>query len=122
MTIAPDFDTFAKAYEAGEAGVLRATLVGDLLTPVAAFLKLRHERKGSAFLLESVEGGTTRGRYSMIGLDPDLIWRADNGRAEINRRALTDPGGFEPCAAKPLDSLRALLRESTITQDASLPP
>src|SRR6476620_6713786 len=58
----------------------------------------------------------------MIGLDPDLIWRADNGRAEINRRALTDPGGFEPCAAKPLDSLRALLRESTITQDASLPP
>ena len=42
MTIAPDFDTFATAYQAGEAGVLRATLVGDLLTPVAAFLKLRH--------------------------------------------------------------------------------
>ena len=50
----------------------RATLVGDLLTPVAAFLKLRNGRKGSAFLLESVEGGATRGRFSMIGLDPDL--------------------------------------------------
>ena len=79
MTLAPDFDTFATAYEGGEAGVLRATLVGDLLTPVAAFLKLRHGRKGSAFLLESVEGGATRGRFSMIGLDPDVVWRCQDG-------------------------------------------
>ncbi|MFL5182931.1 MAG: anthranilate synthase component I, partial [Microvirga sp.] len=70
MTTTPDFSSFALAYEAGEAGVLRTTLVGDLLTPVAAFLKLRHQRKGPAFLLESVEGGATRGRFSMIGLDP----------------------------------------------------
>ncbi|MDQ4135912.1 MAG: anthranilate synthase component I, partial [Pseudomonadota bacterium] len=65
--ITPDFDAFARAYAAGEAGVLRATLVGDLITPVAAFLKLRLGRRGGAFLLESVEGGAVRGRYSMIG-------------------------------------------------------
>ena len=63
----------------------RTTLVGDLLTPVAAFLKLRHERKGPAFLLESVEGGAVRGRFSMIGLDPDLIWRCQDGAAAIDR-------------------------------------
>src|SRR6478736_9661463 len=94
MTIAPDFETFAAAYEAGEAGVLRATLVGDLLTPVAAFLKLRHERKGSAFLLESVEGGATRGRFSMIGLNPDLVWRCQDGAAAIDRKALAHAQDF----------------------------
>jgi anthranilate synthase component 1 len=118
----PPFDAFAAAYARGKPSLVATRLIADLETPVSAFLKLSAGRNGNCFLLESVEGGTTRGRYSMIGLDPDLIWRADNGRAEINRRALTDPGGFEPCAAKPLDSLRALLRESTITQDASLPP
>src|SRR3954466_7521427 len=89
MTVTPDFETFAAAYGASEAGVLRATLVGDLLTPVAAFIKLRHHRKGSAFLLESVEGGATRGRFSMIGLDPDLVWRCQDGVASIDRDALT---------------------------------
>jgi len=118
----PPFDAFAAAYARGKPSLVATRLIADLETPVSAFLKLSAGRNANCFLLESVEGGTTRGRYSMIGLDPDLIWRADNGRAEINRRALTDPGGFEPCAAKPLDSLRALLRESTITQDASLPP
>src|SRR5215210_7424865 len=94
MTLTPDFETFATAYDAGEAGVLRTTLVGDLLTPVAAFLKLRHEREGSAFLLESVEGGATRGRFSMIGLDPDLVWRCQDGVAYQDRNALQSPGEF----------------------------
>src|ERR687897_2928622 len=94
MTITPDFETFATAYEAGEAGVLRTTLVGDLLTPVAAFLKLRHGRKGSAFLLESVEGGATRGRFSMIGLDPDVVWRCQAGVASMDRQALSRTGDF----------------------------
>ena len=60
--------------------LVRTTLVADLETPVAAFLKLRHERQGAAFLLESVEGGAVRGRYSMVGLDPDLIWRCRGRR------------------------------------------
>ena len=66
------------------------------------------------FLLESVEGGAQRGRYSMIGLDPDLIWRSTGAGAEINRRAAVDPDAFVPCPGKPLDALRALLAESRI--------
>jgi len=122
MSIAPDFDTFAKAYAAGEAGVVRATLVGDLLTPVAAFLKLRHERKGPAFLLESVEGGATRGRFSMIGLDPDLVWRCQDGVASIDRRALNGLGEYRPESLPPLESLRALIRESALPLSDELPP
>src|SRR3712207_152718 len=112
MTVAPDFETFARAYEAGEAGILRATLVGDLLTPVAAFLKLRHDRRGPAFLLESVEGGTTRGRFSMIGLDPDLIWRCQDGVAAVDHQALHHSREFRREELPPLDSLRALIKES----------
>ena len=62
MTVTPDYETFAADYAAGLPGVVRTTLVGDLLTPVAAFLRLRHGRRGAAFLLESVEGGAVRGR------------------------------------------------------------
>ena len=87
MIVDPGFDEVAARLEAHAPCVLRATLVGDLETPVAAFLKLRHGRGGAAFLLESVEGGAVRGRYSMIGLDPDLVWRCRDGRAEISRGA-----------------------------------
>jgi len=122
MSTAPDFDTFAEVYEAGEAGVLRTTLVGDLLTPVAAFLKLRHGRKGSAFLLESVEGGATRGRFSMIGLDPDLVWRCQDGVAAIDRHALGHARSFETDTRPPLESLRALIKESALPLSDDLPP
>jgi anthranilate synthase component 1 len=122
MTLTPDFDTFATAYEAGEAGVLRATLVGDLLTPVAAFLKLRHGRKGSAFLLESVEGGATRGRFSMIGLDPDLVWRCQDGVASVDRQALSRTQDFRAEERPPLESLRALIKESALPLSDDLPP
>ena len=66
-------------------------LVADLETPVSAFLKLG-EGRDNAFLLESVQGGETRGRYSIIGLKPDLIWRCRDDKAEINRNALRDAG------------------------------
>jgi anthranilate synthase component 1 len=122
MAITPDYDAFAKAYDAGEAGVLRTSLVGDLLTPVAAFLKLRHGRKGSAFLLESVEGGAVRGRFSMIGLNPDLVWRCQDGVASVDRRALDHAARFEIDDRKPLDSLRALIAESALPLADDFPP
>ncbi|HEX2552384.1 MAG TPA: anthranilate synthase component I [Microvirga sp.] len=120
--VTPDFDSFARAYAAGEAGVLRATLVGDLITPVAAFLKLRSGRRGAAFLLESVEGGAVRGRYSMIGLDPDLVWRCQDGAASLDRRALDHAGAFEAETLPPLESLRALIQESALPLGDDLPP
>jgi anthranilate synthase component I len=122
MAITPDFAAFATAYDAGEAGVVRTSLVGDLLTPVAAFLKLRHGRRGSAFLLESVEGGAVRGRFSMIGLDPDLVWRCQDGVASVDRRALDHDRDFRTDDRRPLDSLRALIAESALPLSDDLPP
>ncbi len=122
MSIVPEFEEFARRYEAGQPQVVSTRLVSDLETPVSAMLKLARGRPYT-FLLESVEGGAVRGRYSMIGMQPDLIFRVVGAQASINRHALADPEGpFEPCAAAPLDALRALLAESRIEADPALPP
>jgi anthranilate synthase component 1 len=120
VIVDPSFEVVAARLEAGQPCVVRATLVADLETPVAAFLKLRHGRKGAAFLLESVEGGAVRGRYSMIGLDPDLVWRCRDGAAEVSRGP--HGGAFARAERPPLDSLRALVAESAIDLADDLPP
>jgi anthranilate synthase component 1 len=94
--------------------------VADTETPVAAALKLIEPGRGD-FLLESVEGGSTRGRHSLIGLAPDLLFRAHGHAAEINRHWATDRDAFEPCAAPTLDALRALVAECRADVPAELP-
>jgi anthranilate synthase component 1 len=121
VLIEPDFASFAKAYDAGEPQVVWTRLVADLETPVSAMLKLAHERPNS-FLLESVEGGAARGRYSIIGCEPDLIWRAKGAEAQVNRAPQSDPEAFAPSPLSTLASLRALLAESAIELPPRLPP
>jgi anthranilate synthase component 1 len=123
MAILPEFSAFARNYDAGRAQVLYTRLVADLETPVSAFLKLGEGRE-NAFLLESVQGGEARGRYSIIALKPDLIWRCKDGRAEINRNARADAKKFVPDgdADKPLIALRKLVRETQMELPAGVPP
>ena len=121
MQIEPQATAFAKRYARGEAQVVWTTLVSDLETPVSAFLKIAGTRPLS-FLLESVEGGALRGRYSIIGLNPDLVWRSIAGRAEINRRSQQSMHSFTPCSEPALAALRALIAESRIELPDVLPP
>jgi anthranilate synthase component 1 len=121
MQIEPSQTAFADAYRRGEPQVVWTTLVGDLETPVSAFLKLGGGRAMS-FLLESVEGGEARGRYSVIGVAPDLIWRARGRQAEVNRNVLARPDAFTPCPDPPLEALHALIEESRIALPDALPP
>ena len=120
MTLSPDFETFARTYAAKKPQAIFRRLVADLETPVSAFLKLGDTRD-NAFLLESVQGGETRGRYSIIGLKPDLIWRCRGEMVEINRQALTDDIFVEE-KTKPLESLRALIAATRMDLPAGLPP
>ena len=121
MQIEPSETVFAERYARGEPQVVWTTLVADLETPVSAFLKIASGRPMS-FLLESVEGGAVRGRHSIIGLDPDVIWRARDGKAEINRNVRNNADAFTPCPEPPLDALRALITESRIALPHDLPP
>jgi anthranilate synthase component 1 len=95
MQVEPSAAAFAARYAAGEAQVVWTTLVADLETPVSAFLKIAGARAMS-FLLESVEGGEARGRYSIIGLEPDVIFRSNGAYAEINRTPQNNPEAFAP--------------------------
>ncbi len=121
MQTQPDRAAFKAAYEAGRPQVVWTSLIADLETPVSAMLKLA-EGKPYSFLLESVEGGAARGRYSIIGLRPDVVWRCFGDRAEINRRVRADRAAFEPTGEPGLESLRALIRESRIDLPPDLPP
>jgi anthranilate synthase component 1 len=94
------------------------TGVSDLETPVAAFLKLAHNT-ANAFLLESIEGGAARGRYSVIGTAPDLIWRCRNGQAEIAEGNLQT---YTPEDLPPLASLRRLLARTRLPLPEFMPP
>ncbi len=121
MVIEPSQEAFAARYDRGAPQVVWTTLVADLETPVSAFLKVASGAAPS-FLLESVEGGAVRGRYSIIGLKPDLIFRVQGEQAEINRTALTAPDAFAPCAQPPLEALRELIAECRIDLPDELPP
>ncbi len=112
---------FAAAYAAGQGTLVAVTDVADLQTPVAAFLKLAHGQPNS-FLLESVEGGASRGRYSIIGMAPDLLWRCVGGRAELNRNALAAPHAYVADDRPPLDSLRAAIAECRMVLPDGVPP
>src|SRR6201996_3361303 len=121
VTLPPGFAAFRSAHDAGRGSLVWRSDVADLETPVAAFLKLAHGRPNS-FLLESVEGNAARGRYSIIGMEPDLIWRCRDGRAEVNRHALSAPHAFVADPRPALDSLRATIAETRLDVPASLPP
>jgi anthranilate phosphoribosyltransferase len=121
MEVLPDEGAFGATYTNGKPQLVWTTLVADLETPVSAYLKLARERFPS-FLFESVEGGAVRGRYSIIGFDPDLIFRVQADKAEINRAARTNANAFEPAKQPPLQALRALIEESKVEVPFGLPP
>ena len=120
MELTPSFDDFARGYEAGENQVVYARLAADLDTPVSLMLKLTAAAK-DAFVLESVTGGEVRGRYSIIGMKPDIIWQCHGAQARINRQARFDSESFESVEEDPLTSLRGLIRESRINLPSDLP-
>ncbi|WP_166415814.1 anthranilate synthase component I [Cochlodiniinecator piscidefendens] len=120
MALTPSFEAFEKGYSAGENQIVYTRLAADLDTPVSLMLKLAGARKDS-FMLESVTGGEVRGRYSIVGLKPDLIWETRGTQVRINRQARFDGDAFEPAGDDPLNSLRALIDESQIEMPDDLP-
>ena len=120
MTLSPSFEEFERAWGQGRNQVVWARLAADLDTPVSLMLKLG-EARTDTFMLESVTGGEVRGRYSVVGMKPDLIWQCHGPAARINREARFDPAAFMAVDAAPLDSLRALIAESRIDLPADLP-
>ena len=115
------FQRFSAQYEAGKSQIVWRRIVADLETPVGTYLKLAQDRRNT-FLLESVQDGTKRGRYSIIGGQPDVILKVEGGTASINRSAQYDEAAFTPLPDLPLDALRHLVADSKIEVPEGLPP
>ncbi|MEJ2000329.1 MAG: anthranilate synthase component I [Maritimibacter sp.] len=120
MALTPSFEAFEKAWNAGQNQVVYTRLAADLDTPVSLMLKLSEARKNS-FMLESVTGGEVRGRHSIIGMKPDLIWECRGTTSRINRQARYDGEAWEDMEAAPLTALRQVLAESQIDLPDDLP-
>jgi len=120
VALTPSFEEFSKGYEAGRNQVVYARLAADLDTPVSLMMRLTGAQKDS-FVLESVTGGEVRGRYSIIGMKPDIIWRCHGETSSINRQARFDPEAFSDQDIDPLTAVRALIDESKIALPDDLP-
>ncbi len=119
--IFPSQEDFNQHFGHGISQIIWTTCPGDLDTPVSAMLRLKDD-KSPCFLLESVEKGEIRGRYSVIGLRPDVIWRCKGNIAEICHDEVMDDAKFVPCEEDSMTSLRKLYEESKIDIPPGLPP
>ncbi len=120
MSISPTFEEFSDAYGSGRSQVVHFPLTADLDTPVSLMLKLADAGRHS-FMLESVTGGETRGRYSIVGMDPDLLWECNDGIARTCRNPKSSPGDCAIEVQGALASLRELISECRIDLPPNLP-
>ena len=121
MQLQPSFAAFEAGWNAGKNQIVWARLAADLDTPVSLMLKLGDAR-ADTFMLESVTGGEVRGRYSIVGMKPDLVWQCHGTQSRINREARFDRQSFTDLPGPPLQTLRDLLAECRIEMPEGLPP
>ncbi|VAV86970.1 Anthranilate synthase, aminase component, partial [hydrothermal vent metagenome] len=113
-------DTARDALNNSKPALVWRKKVADTETPVSAALKLMVAERGD-FLLESVEGGETRGRHSLIGLAPDLVFRANGKQAEINRNWLAEREEFVAQSDDSMNALRSLVKSCQMDVPQELP-
>lgn len=104
----------------GKPALLWRKSITDIDTLVGVMLRVHQSERGD-FLLESVEGGTNRGRYSFIGLAPDLVFRAFGNKAEINHNWLQDHDDFQPVDGGAISAMRQLVASCQIDVPSELP-
>ena len=121
LVLLPSQEEARAIHDAGRPQVVWTRLIDDLETPVSAYLKLGHGRP-YAFLYESVEGGAWRGRYSIITLDPDLVWRSLGDKAEMAEGEAVGQNRFTPVKEDALTSLRKLAADCRFDLPSVLPP
>lgn len=117
MTMPPIFpapESFGESFQAGKKQVVWTWISADLETPVSAYLKLC-ARSPYSFLLESVEGGATLGRYSIIGTAPDLLWRCRDGQVALRKTG-------EEWKEQDISALKSLKHEIAESSIGDFPP
>ena len=116
----PNYQDFCITFKASKNQVIYQRLSADLDTAVSLMIKLTKDKKNS-FLLESVTGGEIKGRYSVIGMDPDLVWECYGQTSQIKIKTKNKFSKFSKCQSAPLVALRELIANTKIDFPKSLP-
>ena len=112
---------FIEKYNKKIPQIISEQFIADTDTPVSALLKISNNQKYS-FLLESVEGGKQRGRYSLLGCEPDLIWKVNkNGKVKIKTNSLYLNNKIN-LNLNPIRSLKNILQLSKVYRNPKDPP
>jgi anthranilate synthase component 1 len=124
LTVLPDRASFLDRASRGTVVPVWVEVIADQETPVSAYERVRsvlrrRDHASHTFLLESVEGGESVGRYSFIGGTPRAILRAWGRRTEIQ---FADGLRTVVADTDPLDALRDFMRRFTPVPEPSLPP
>lgn len=117
MIVSPAKENVIQGLEQGKHQLIYTQMIADLETPITASLKLRQPGR-PFFLLESVKGGEKRERYSLLGMEPDIIWKAEDGSSKISRNG----SAYENLGEDILGSFRAIQAESKLDIPEALPP
>lgn len=108
---------FDNVLENKQSAILYKKIAADTITPVLASLKISQsiaQEDNYHFLLESAEKGNNKGRFSIIGLMPDLIWKCQGKESFINEGFEENTQNFIKQEGDPIANLRALINESQI--------
>ncbi len=116
--LCPDLKLFKKNYESGKTQLLYQSLAADVHTPVSVMIKLKKEKY--SFLFESVEKGSQKGRFSVIGLRPDIIWECKNNSYILSD--LSNKKKIKKNGTNPLKSLKKFIKDNQVIIPKSLPP
>ena len=110
------FDNFKKHYNKKISQLVLKKIPNNLETPLSAFLKIAIDRKNS-FLYESVQDGKTKGRYSIIGLNPDKILKIKNKNTKIYFK----DNLLREYKDDPIKRIRNFIKESTLIIPKNVP-
>ena len=120
MDFLPSFSEFSNKLKKNKNQIVYTKFSADLDTPVSLMMKLAKEEK-KFIPLESVTGGEIKGRYSVIGMKPDLIWKCNLEESEINRKVLEKSNNFIKQSNPPVSELKSLIKESYLQIPDNLP-
>jgi len=112
-------DKFFKNYNDGIPQIIQKEFIADIETPISSLIKISQNEKYS-FLLESVEGGDQRGRYSILGCDPDIIWEVSKNIAKVT--SLNQDLDLSFLSEDPIKSLKQLVNFSKINKESNTSP
>ena len=113
----PDLKLFEKNYLSGKTQILYHSFSADIHTPVSILIQLQKEKY--VFLFESVEKGSQKGRYSVIGIRPDLIWECKNNKCLITDLVKSKKQTIDKKI--PLHSLSSFIKNNKIKLPGQLP-